>query len=299
MLQLIGVSKEFSIDGVTRRKALDRVDLSVGRGEFVTIAGTNGAGKSTLFGVISGAVRPDAGRVLIAGQDVTAAAEHVRARLVARVFQDPMAGTAPNLTVEENLALALQRGRRRGLGPGVRRREIAGLRGRLAEVGLGLEDRMRQKVGTLSGGQRQVLALIMATVRRLEILLLDEPTAALDPRTAQVVADLIVRIVREMSLTALMITHDLGQVLDLGTRTILVDSGRVVLDVSGEGRAKMGVDDILGLLRRGAQAAADAATPSKGSAALGGYAHLPFSHQQQARSAQPGSGPIWSTTERV
>lgn len=251
MLELMGVTKEFSVDGVTRRKALDGVDLSVRRGEFVMVAGTNGAGKSTLFGVISGAVRPDAGRVVIGGRDVTATAEHVRARLVARVFQDPMAGTAPNLTVEENLALALQRGRRRGLGPGVRRHEIAGLRSKLAEVGLGLEDRMRQKAGTLSGGQRQVLALIMATVQRPEILLLDEPTAALDPRTAQIVSDLIARIVREMSLTTLMITHDLGQLLEMGTRMILVDSGRIAVDVSGEARARMSVDDILGFLRQG------------------------------------------------
>lgn len=263
MLELIGVTKEYSIDGAARRRALDGIYLSIGRGEFVTIAGTNGAGKSTLIGVISGAVRPDAGRVVIGGRDVTEAPEHVRARLVARVFQDPMAGTSPNLTVEENLALALRRGSRRGLGPGVRRSEIAGLRGRLAEVGLGLEDRMRQKAGTLSGGQRQVLALVMATVQRPEILLLDEPTAALDPRTAQIVSGLIAGIVREMSLTALMITHDLGQLLELGTRTILMNSGRIILDASGDTRERLGVEDILCRLRREAQAAGGDGAPAR------------------------------------
>ena len=219
------------------KQALAGVDLSIEAGEFVSVIGSNGAGKSTLLSAIAGDVPASGGRILIDGDDVTRQSTARRSARVARVFQDPLAGSCGQLTIEENLALAAARGRRRGLAPALNgaRREL--FRGRVAELGLGLETRLSDRMALLSGGQRQALALLMATLAKSSVLLLDEHTAALDPGMAEFVVDLTRRTVAEHRLTALMVTHSMRQALDLGTRTIMLHEGRLVLDVKGEERA--------------------------------------------------------------
>ena len=239
MLDLIRVSKTFNPGTINEKKALVDLDLHLDDGEFVTVIGGNGAGKSTLLNAVAGVWPIDGGRILLGGEDITSLPEHKRAVHIGRVFQDPMMGTAPNMQLEENLALALRRGQKRGLKWGVTKLEREDYRALLADLGLGLEDRLTEKVGLLSGGQRQAVTLLMAALRRPKLLLLDEHTAALDPATAEKVLELSDRIVSESQLTALMITHNMTDAIRHGSRLIMMDEGRIILDVSGEEKKKL------------------------------------------------------------
>ncbi|MCL1623017.1 ABC transporter ATP-binding protein [Moraxella sp. Tifton1] len=230
--------------------ALQGIDLTVAKGDFVTVIGTNGAGKSTFLNAISGALRPDSGSVVIDGVDVTALPTHKRSHLVARVFQDPMIGTCEALTIEENMALALRRGRARGLSSAVNADSREIFREKLSELKLGLENRLTDRMGMLSGGQRQAVSLLMASLQPSKILLLDEHTAALDPKTATFVLNLTDKIVQENGLTAMMVTHSMPQALAHGNRTIMLHQGRVVLDVLGEERYGMTVNDLLEMFQK-------------------------------------------------
>ncbi len=245
MLEIKNLTKTFGKGTVNEHTALCGIDLSLAEGEFVTILGSNGAGKSTLFGAVTGAFWPDRGHVLLGGEDITYLPEYKRARRIGILFQDPMKGTAPDMTIAENLALAYTRGRRFPLAPALQKRDIDTLRDRLAAFGMGLEDRMKVKVGQLSGGQRQAMALLMATASGPKLLLLDEHTAALDPATAEKVLAITVQTVREQHLTTMMITHNMQSALAVGSRTMMMERGRVILDVAGEERASMKVEDLL------------------------------------------------------
>ena len=231
-------------------RALRGLSLAIPAGQFVTVIGSNGAGKSTFLNAISGDQSVDAGRIEIDGDDVTREPVWARARRVARVFQDPMAGTCEDLTIEENMALAQQRGTRRSLAHAVKGAQRALFRERLATLGLGLENRLTDRIGLLSGGQRQAVSLLMAALQPSRILLLDEHTAALDPRTADFVLQLTARIVAEAKLTTMMVTHSMRQALDVGERTVMLHQGQVVLDVSGEERRRMDVPDLLAMFER-------------------------------------------------
>ena len=232
------------------KHALRGVDLVIPAGQFVTVIGSNGAGKSTVLGALAGDVIPERGKVEIDGIDVTRWTTPRRAGLVARVFQDPMAGTCATLSIEENMALASARGRRRGLGHAVGSHQRSGFRDRIAELGLGLENRLKDQMGLLSGGQRQAVSLLMATLAGSRILLLDEHTAALDPATADFVLHLTQRIVSEHGLTTLMVTHSMRHALDYGDRTIMLHEGQVVLDVGGSQRSGLDVPDLLAMFSR-------------------------------------------------
>ncbi|RMB58319.1 ABC transporter ATP-binding protein [Tessaracoccus antarcticus] len=231
MLQLENITKRFFAGTVNERTALDGLNLKLGEGDFVTVIGSNGAGKSTLLNVISGRYTPDEGQVTIDGRRVTRQAEHRRASRVGRVFQDPMAGTSPHLTIEENLAIAFGRGQRRGLGLAVTGSKREVFREELKSLELGLENRLQMRVGMLSGGQRQALSLLMATYAKPAILLLDEHTAALDPSRAELITRLTGEQVARHHLTALMVTHNMQQAIELGNRLIMMHEGRIVLDV--------------------------------------------------------------------
>ena len=253
MLTLTGITKTFNPGTLNEKKALQGIDLHLDAGDFAAIVGSNGAGKSTLFNAIAGNFFTDTGRILLDGRDITFEKEHRRSREIGRLFQDPLRGTAPHLTHEENLALAYQRAAKVGSGYSrISAKERALFRERLAQLGLGLEDRMKQPVGLLSGGQRQALTLLMATLVTPKLLLLDEHTAALDPATAEKVLALTTSIVAERKLTCLMITHNMHSALELGNRTLMMDDGRIVLDVKGEERAKMTVDDLLAAFSKNA-----------------------------------------------
>ncbi len=234
MLKLEHISKTFNPGTINEKKALSDLSLHLRPGDFVTVIGGNGAGKSTMLNAVAGVWPVDGGRIILGGEDITALPEHKRAKLIGRVFQDPMMGTAPNMQLEENLALARRRGEKRGLRWGVTRAEREEYRDMLASLGLGLEDRMTAKVGLLSGGQRQALTLLMASMKQPKLLLLDEHTAALDPGTAAKVLELSDRIINENGLTAMMITHNMRDAIDHGNRLIMMNEGRVILDVSGE-----------------------------------------------------------------
>ena len=247
MLELKNISKTFNPGTVNEKCALHELSLSVPDGDFITIVGANGAGKSTLFGAISGSFLTDSGEILLDGQDVTLLPEYRRSKIIGRLFQDPMRGSAPGMTIEENLALAA--GRSGWLGH-ISRRDRECFRAQLRELDMGLEDRLRQPVGLLSGGQRQALTLLMATIARPKLLLLDEHTAALDPRTAAKVLDLSDRIVQEHGLTTLMITHNMKDAIAHGNRLIMMDAGQVVVDVSGEEKKKLTVPDLLAMFSR-------------------------------------------------
>jgi putative tryptophan/tyrosine transport system ATP-binding protein len=238
-------------------RALRGVDLAIPQGQFVAVIGSNGAGKSTLLNALAGTARASRGRVLVDGADLTAVPAVRRARHIARVFQDPLAGSCESLTLEENLALAEARGGRRGLALALRGDRRERWRERLRSLGLGLEGRLGDRMGLLSGGQRQAASLLMATLAPLKILLLDEHTAALDPRTAALVMDLTARLVAEGRLTTLMITHSMQQALDHGDRLVMLHEGRVVLDREGEAKARLSVADLLDEFRRGRGAALD------------------------------------------
>lgn len=258
MLVLNNVKKVFYPGTVNERTALDGVSLTVKDGDFATIIGSNGAGKSTLFNCIGGSFFVEEGSVFLDDQNITYLPEHKRAAEIGRLFQDPMRGTAPHMTIEENLALAyLRAGKRKAVFSRITSKERQMFRERLALLDMGLEDRMKQPVGLLSGGQRQALTLLMATLVPPKILLLDEHTAALDPATAEKVLALTRKIVEENKLACLMITHNMQAALELGNRTLMMDSGRIVLDISGEERAGLSVDTLLERFRDHAGKALD------------------------------------------
>ena len=246
MLKLENISLTFHPGTVNEKKALTDLSLHLPKGDFVTILGSNGAGKSTLFNTVAGTYIPDSGKVYLDGKDITALPDYRRSKEIGRLFQDPLKGTAPNMTIEENLALAyLRANHTKSPFSMVSKADRAEFRDRLAMLNLGLEERMNQPVGLLSGGQRQALTLLMATLVTPKILLLDEHTAALDPGTAEVVLDLTKKIVAEHNITCLMITHNLASALALGNRTIMMAGGRIVLDIGGEERKGLTADDLL------------------------------------------------------
>ena len=245
MLDLKGIRKTFNPGSITEKKALQGIDLHLNDGDFVTIIGGNGAGKSTLLNAIAGVWPIDEGSIHIDGQDVTAVPEHKRASLLGRVFQDPMTGTAANMQIEENLALAARRGKKRGLGWEVTKAERAHYHDMLISLDLGLEDRLSAKVGLLSGGQRQALTLMMATMVKPKLLLLDEHTAALDPKTAAKVLEITDKVINENKLTALMITHNMSDAIKHGNRLIMMNEGKIVYDVSGEEKKNLTVEDLM------------------------------------------------------
>ena len=250
MLNIEGITKVFNPGTINENIALNGLSLHLKPGEFVTVIGGNGAGKSTMLNCVSGALRVDEGRILIDGTNVTGLSEHRRAKYIGRVFQDPMMGTAATMQIEENLALAMRRGKRRGLLPGITRQEREVYREQLKILDLGLENRMSAKVGLLSGGQRQALTLLMATMQEPKLLLLDEHTAALDPKTAAKVLDVTERIVQKDQLTTLMITHNMRDAIRYGNRLIMMYAGRIVVDVSGEEKKNLTVEELLNLFSR-------------------------------------------------
>ena len=252
MLVVKNISKTFNPGTVNEKKALTDLSLHLAKGDFVTIVGSNGAGKSTLFNAVAGSFYLDSGSVTLAGRDITFMPEYRRSRVIGRLFQDPLRGTAPHMTIEENLSLAYLR-TSRGAAPFSRisKKDRELFRERLALLDMGLEDRMGQPVGLLSGGQRQALTLLMATIVPPELLLLDDHTAALDPATAEKVLELTRGIVAQHGITCLMVTHNMHQALELGNRTLMMAGGRIVLDVSGAERAGMTVQDLLERFRAG------------------------------------------------
>ena len=245
MLELKGLYKTFNAGTVNEKRAINGLNLTLEDGDFVTIIGGNGAGKSTMLNLISGVFPADAGTITLNGVNITNLPEYKRAKYLGRVFQDPMMGTAATMGIEENLALANRRGKTRGLGRGIHAQERALYREQLATLGLGLEDRMTSKVGLLSGGQRQALTLLMATLQKPDLLLLDEHTAALDPKTADKVLQLTEEIVARDKLTTLMVTHNMKNAIQYGNRLIMMDAGRVVVDIKGEEKKNLTVRDLL------------------------------------------------------
>lgn len=242
MLELINVSKTFNPGTDDEKKALDNITLTVNDGDFISIIGANGAGKSTLFNAICGSFLTDSGKIVLNGRDITMLPEFKRARVIGRLFQDPMKGSAPNMSIEENLALAAGKG---GWLSRVSAADKAEFREKLSLLGMGLENRMKQQVGLLSGGQRQALTLMMATMNTPQLLLLDEHTAALDPATAEKVLEITKKTVAENRLTCLMITHNMQSALELGNRTVMMNHGKVIFDTEGEARKQLTVKDLL------------------------------------------------------
>lgn len=247
MLEIKNISKTFNPGTVNEKKALDHLSLSLADGDFATIVGSNGAGKSTTFNAITGAFIVDEGQIILDGKDITYQREYVRSRVIGHLFQDPLKGTAPHMTIEENMALAYLRasGRKHAYFSRVNRAEKEMFREMLSQLDMGLEDRMKQPVGLLSGGQRQALTLLMATMVTPRLLLLDEHTAALDPATAEKVLRLTKKIIEEHHITCLMVTHNMQQALELGNRILMMDSGSIVLDLKDEEKRNMTVDDLL------------------------------------------------------
>ena len=245
MLELKNLYKTFNAGTVNEKRAIDGLDLTLEDGDFVTIIGGNGAGKSTTLNLIAGVFPADQGSIILDGVDITRLPEHKRAKYLGRVFQDPMMGTAATMGIEENLALANRRGQRRTLRPGITAQEREKFRKQLAALGLGLEDRMTSKVGLLSGGQRQALTLLMATLKKPRLLLLDEHTAALDPKTADKVLQITEEIVARDKLTTLMVTHNMKHAIQYGNRLIMMDAGKVVVDIRGEEKKNLTVRDLL------------------------------------------------------
>ena len=245
MLELKELYKTFNPGTINAKTALSGLSVTLNDGDFVTVIGGNGAGKSTMLNATAGTFFVDSGKVLIDGADVTNLPEHKRAAFIGRVFQDPMMGTAPSMQIEENLALAARRGQRRGLSWGVTKEEREQYRELLGGLGLGLESRLATKVSTLSGGQRQALTLLMATLKRPKLLLLDEHTAALDPKTAAKVLQLSDEIIAKNHLTAMMVTHNMANAIEYGNRLIMMNNGKIIYDVKGEEKKKLTVDDLL------------------------------------------------------
>ena len=245
MLELKNIYKTFNPGTINEKVALNGLNLSLDDGDFVTVIGGNGAGKSTMLNAVAGTWMVDEGQILIDGEDVTKLPEHKRAIYLGRVFQDPMTGTAATMEIQENLALAKRRGKRRLLAPGITKAEREEYVSLLAPLGLGLETRLTSKVGLLSGGQRQALTLLMAVMKKPKVLLLDEHTAALDPKTAAKVLELSDRFVAEGNLTTLMVTHNMKDAIAHGNRLIMMNAGKIVFDVSGEEKKRLTVDDLL------------------------------------------------------
>ena len=245
MLELYNVKKAFNKGTINEKRALNGVELTLDDGDFVTIIGGNGAGKSTTLNAIAGVWPVDEGKIIINGQNVTGLSEHKRAKYIGRVFQDPMTGTAATMEIQENLALAARRGQPRGLRWGITKKEREEYHEMLKSLDLGLEDRMTAKVGLLSGGQRQALTLLMATLKKPEILLLDEHTAALDPKTAAKVLELSDKIIAEHHLTAMMVTHNMSDAIKHGNRLIMMNDGKIIFDVSGDEKKNLTVEDLL------------------------------------------------------
>lgn len=250
MLELKDLCKTFYKGEPGEKRALHHLNLTFADGDFITVIGGNGAGKSTMLNAIAGTYRVDSGQILLNGRDITQLGEHQRAAFLGRVFQDPMTGTAATMTIEENLALAYRRGQKRGLRSYIGREERKIYRDKLAMLGLGLENRMNAQVGLLSGGQRQALTLLMATLRKPEMLLLDEHTAALDPKTAKTVLHLTRAIVEEEHLTALMVTHNMKDALQYGNRTVMLDEGTLILDLQPETKQNTDVSDLLTMFEK-------------------------------------------------
>jgi putative ABC transport system ATP-binding protein len=245
MLQINGLYKAFNIGTVNEKVALRNVNLNIKEGDFVTLIGGNGAGKSTLLNCIAGNYGVERGNILIDGRDVTHIPQHKRSAYLGRVFQDPMMGTASNMQIEENLALAFRRGKRRGLRWGISKKERELYYESIKSLELGLESRLNEKIGLLSGGQRQAITLLMATLKKPRLLLLDEHTAALDPKTASKVLSLTDQLIMENNLTTLMVTHNMKDAIKYGNRLIMMHEGRVILDISGEEKSKLTVDNLL------------------------------------------------------
>ena len=245
MLEIRSINKTFNAGTVNAKHALKDLSLTLNDGDFVTVIGGNGAGKSTMLNAIAGVFPVDSGEILIDGMDVTHLPEYKRAQYIGRVFQDPMRGTAAGMQIQENLALALRRGQKRGLSWHIKNEEMDFYREALTRLDLGLQTRMTSKVGLLSGGQRQALTLLMATLERPKLLLLDEHTAALDPKTARKVLELTDEIVNEQNLTTLMVTHNMKDAIQYGNRLIMMHEGRVIYDVEGEEKKNLQVEDLL------------------------------------------------------
>lgn len=245
MIRLENIIKYFHKGSVNEVFALNSINLSIKEGEFVSVIGSNGAGKSTLLNCIAGGFFPDSGKISISGKDVTGWPEHRRAALISRVFQNPLLGTCPSATIEQNMALASLRGKRRGLAKGVKNRDREKFRSELKQLGLGLENRLLDKVGLLSGGQRQALTMLMATMIRPDVLLLDEHIAALDPKTANQILQLTQEIVASQKLTTLMITHNMKHAISFGDRLIMLHQGRILLDLEKEEKRNLTVKDLL------------------------------------------------------
>jgi putative ABC transport system ATP-binding protein len=245
VLKLDQVSKTFFAGTANERRALRQVSLELAEGDFATVIGSNGAGKSTLLNVIAGSLPADQGTIIIGERNVTKLPAYRRASMLARVFQDPQAGTAPHLTIEQNMSIALTRGHRRGLGRGVNPKRRAGFRDQLTVLGLGLEDRLKARVGMLSGGQRQALSLLMASFTRPQLLLLDEHTAALDPARAELVTELTEKVVADSNLTALMVTHNMAQALRVGNRLLMMHEGEIILELNAAQKRRTTVADLM------------------------------------------------------
>ena len=245
MLEIKNVNNTFNKGTINAIKALNGVDLKLRPGDFVTVIGGNGAGKSTMLNMIAGVYPIDQGTILLDGKDISDLPEYKRAYMLGRVFQDPMMGTAAGMEIQENMAMAYRRGKRRGLSWGITKKEKKMFKEKLATLDLGLEERMTSKVGLLSGGQRQALTLLMATLKKPSLLLLDEHTAALDPKTAKKVLDLTEKIVAKDNLTTLMVTHNMKDAINIGNRLIMMNEGRVIYDVSGQEKKNLKVPDLL------------------------------------------------------
>jgi len=245
MLEIKNICKTFNKGTVNEKVALSDVSLTLDEGDFVSVIGGNGAGKSTVLNAVAGVWPVDSGSILIDGINVTGMPEHKRAKYLGRVFQDPMNGTAATMEIQENLAIAVRRGKGRGLRWGITKKEKERFKELLKELDLGLEDRMSSKVGLLSGGQRQALTLLMATIQRPKLLLLDEHTAALDPKTAAKVLELSEKVIRENNLTAMMVTHNMNDAIVHGNRLIMMSEGEIILDIGGEEKKKLTVEDLL------------------------------------------------------
>ena len=245
MLKLTNITKTFNPGTITEKKVLRGIDLELDDGDFVTVIGGNGAGKSTLLNIIDGVHYPDTGFVSLNDKDMTIVPEHIRAKYLGRVFQDPMMGTAANMSIEENLAMAMRRGKKRGLCWHIKDNEREFYKERLSLLELGLENRLSAKIGLLSGGQRQAITLLMATLQKPELLLLDEHTAALDPKTAKKVLEITDALVKKDNLTTFMVTHNMKDALLYGNRLIMMMEGKIIFDVKGEEKKKLTVEDLL------------------------------------------------------
>jgi putative ABC transport system ATP-binding protein len=245
MLEIKNMNKSFNVGTVNEKKVISELSITVNDGDFITIIGSNGAGKSTLLNLIAGTYAPDGGKMILDGEDITYRTEIQKAKYIGRVFQDPMMGTAADMWIEENLALAYRRTKRRGLRWGISNAEREIYKKQLSRLGLGLEKSLNKKIGLLSGGQRQAVTLLMATLQKPKILLLDEHTAALDPKTAAIVLDLTKQIIEEDNLTALMVTHNMQNAIDIGNRLIMMHNGSIIMDISGEEKKNLTVEMLL------------------------------------------------------